>query len=36
MASRAAVATDGGEPVTQLYDGLAPDSESVFTEPHQP
>jgi citronellol/citronellal dehydrogenase len=34
MASQAAVVTDG-EPVTELYDGLAPDTETVFVEPHQ-
>jgi NAD(P)-dependent dehydrogenase (short-subunit alcohol dehydrogenase family) len=35
MASQAEVVTDG-EPVTELYDGLAPDEETMFAEPHQP
>ncbi len=33
MPTRAEVPTDG-DPVTQLYDGLAPDAETVFAEPH--
>jgi len=33
MASQAAVPTDGA-PITELYDGLAAEGESVFAEPH--
>jgi NAD(P)-dependent dehydrogenase (short-subunit alcohol dehydrogenase family) len=33
MASQAEAPTDG-EPVTQLYDGLAADAETMFTEPY--
>jgi NAD(P)-dependent dehydrogenase (short-subunit alcohol dehydrogenase family) len=34
MASQAEVVTEG-EPVTELYDGLAPDEETMFAEPHR-
>lgn len=33
MASRAAVPSNGGLPVTELYDGLAPDRATVFADP---
>lgn len=33
MASRAAVPTDGA-PITELYDGLAADGDTVFAEPY--
>jgi NAD(P)-dependent dehydrogenase (short-subunit alcohol dehydrogenase family) len=35
MPSRAEVATDPGSPVTELLDGLAEDSPSVFAEPYE-
>lgn len=35
MASRAATPTDHGPTVTELYDGLAADSDTWFAEPHQ-
>ena len=35
MPSRAAVATDPGPPVTELLEGLAEDSPSVFAEPYE-
>jgi hypothetical protein len=34
MASQAEVPTDG-VPVTELYDGLAPATGSIFAEPHR-
>ena len=34
MASRAEVQVDHGPPVTNLFDGVAPDVESTFAEPY--
>jgi len=34
MPSQAPAPTDGGDPVTQLYDGLAADTETMFAEPY--
>jgi hypothetical protein len=35
MATQAEAPVDDGPPTTELFDGLAPDSETTFAEPYE-